>query len=283
MIKVKDIPTFLSKELSSLYSKSDLRSFFYLIVEYVFNYTNTDALMQYESKINSSHIKSIKLIVSSLKKNVPIQQILGYSWFYGRKFNVNKNVLIPRPETEELIEWILSDNSSFKSVLDIGCGSGCISVCLAANNKLKVTSLDVSKLALIVANDNANKFSTPIKFIHADIFANDTIFKLDNFDIIVSNPPYVLESEKSMMSKNVLQYEPHLALFVPNNDPLKYYNTIAKIASKRLNQNGLLYFEINEQKGSEILKMLNDKGFSSVELKQDLHGKDRMVKAKWKL
>ena len=218
-----------------------------------------------------------------LKKEVPIQQIIGYTWFYGHKFNVNKNVLIPRPETEELVDWILKDNPAYKSILDIGCGSGCISISLALNSNLKMTSLEVSELALIQAKDNADKFMTPIKFIHADIFAKDTIFKLDHFDIIVSNPPYVLESDKCMMANNVLQYEPHLALFVPDNNPLKYYDTIAEIATKRLNQNGLLYFEIHEQKGSEILKMLDDKGFISVELKQDLQGKDRMVKAKWKL
>ena len=228
-------------------------------------------------------VKKIKHIVSLLKKEVPIQQILGYTWFYGRKFNVNKNVLIPRPETEELVDWILKDNPAYKSILDIGCGSGCISISLALNSNLKMTSLEVSELALIQAKDNADKFMTSIKFIHADIFAKDTIFKLDHFDIIVSNPPYVLESNKCMMANNVLQYEPHLALFVPVNNPLKYYDTIAEIATKRLNQNGLLYFEIHEQKGSEILKMLDDKGFTSVELKQDLQGKDRMVKAKWKL
>ena len=283
MLKVKDIRAYLNDELSTLYPKSELRGFFYLIVEYVFSYNNTEALMQSESHINSNDVKTIKRIVSSLKKESPIQQLLGYTWFYGHKFNVNKNVLIPRPETEELVDWILKDNPAYKSILDIGCGSGCISISLALNSNLKMTSLEVSELALIQAKDNADKFMTPIKFIHADIFAKDTIFKLDHFDIIVSNPPYVLESDKSMMANNVLQNEPHLALFVPDDNPIKYYNTIAEIATKRLNQNGLLYFEIHEQKGSEILKMLKDKGFTSVELKQDLQGKDRMVKAKWKL
>ena len=283
MLKVKDIRAYLNEELSTLYPKNELRGFFYLIVEYVFNYSNTDALMQSESQINSIDIESIKRIVSSLKKEVPIQQILGYTWFYGRKFNVHKNVLIPRPETEELVDWILKDNPAYKSILDIGCGSGCISISLALNSNLKMTSLDVSELALIQAKENADKFMTPIKFIHADIFAKETIFKLDHFDVIVSNPPYVLESDKSMMANNVLQNEPHLALFVPDDNPIMYYNTIAEIATKRLNQNGLLYFEIHEQKGSEILKMLKDKAFTSVELKQDLQGKDRMVKAKWKL
>ena len=283
MLKVKDIRAYLNDELSTLYPKSELRGFFYLIVEYVFSYNNTEALMQSESHINSNDVITIKRIVSSLKKESPIQQLLGYTWFYGHKFNVNKNVLIPRPETEELVDWVLKDNPAYKTVLDIGCGSGCISISLALNSKVKVTSLDVSKLALIQAKKNADKFETSIQFIHADIFAKDTIFKLNHFDIIISNPPYVLESDKSMMSNNVLQYEPHLALFVPDDNPIKYYHTIAEIATKRLNQNGLLYFEIHEHKGSEILEMLKDKGFTSVELKQDLQGKDRMVKAKWKL
>lgn len=283
MLKVKDIRAYLNEELSTLYPKNELRGFLNLIVEYVLDFSNIDLLLYSESLINSNDVKKIKHIVSLLKKEVPIQQIIGYTWFYGHKFNVNKNVLIPRPETEELVDWILKDNPAYKSILDIGCGSGCISISLALNSNLKVTSLDVSELALIQAKENADKFMTPIKFIHADIFAKDTIFKLDHFDVIVSNPPYVLESDKSMMANNVLQNEPHLALFVPDDNPIMYYNTIAEIATKRLNQNGLLYFEIHEQKGSEILKMLKDKGFTSVELKQDLQGKDRMVKAKWKL
>ena len=283
MLKVKDIRAYLNEELSTLYPKNELRGFLNLIVEYVLDFSNIELLLYSESIINSNDVKKIKHIVSLLKKEVPIQQILGYTWFYGRKFNVNKNVLIPRPETEELVDWVLKDNPAYKSILDIGCGSGCISISLALNSTLKVTSLDVSELALIKAKENANKFNTPIHFIHADIFAKDTIFKLDHFDIIVSNPPYVLESDKSMMANNVLQNEPHLALFVPDDNPLKFYDTITEIATKRLNQNGLLYFEIHEQKGAEILKMLDDKGFTSVELKQDLQGKDRMVKAKWKL
>ena len=283
MLKVKDIRAYLNEELSTLYPKNELRGFLNLIVEYVLDFSNIDLLLYSESLINSNDVKKIKHIVALLKKELPIQQILGYTWFYGRKFNVNKNVLIPRPETEELVDWILKDNPTYKSILDIGCGSGCISISLALNSNLKMTSLEVSELALIQAKDNADKFMTPIKFIHADIFAKDTIFKLDHFDIIVSNPPYVLESDKSMMANNVLQNEPHLALFVPDDNPLKFYDTITEIATKRLNQNGLLYFEIHEQKGSEILKMLKDKGFTSVELKQDLQGKDRMVKAKWKL
>lgn len=283
MLKVKDIRAYLNEELSTLYPKNELRGFLNLIVEYVLDFSSIELLFYSESLINSNDVKKIKHIVSLLKKEVPIQQIIGYTWFYGHKFNVNKNVLIPRPETEELVNWILKDNPAYKSILDIGCGSGCISISLALNSNLKMTSLEVSELALIQAKDNADKFMTPIKFIHADIFAKNTIFKLDYFDIIVSNPPYVLESDKCMMANNVLQYEPHLALFVPDNNPLKYYDRIAEIATKRLNQNGLLYFEIHEQKGSEILKMLDDKGFTSLELKQDLQGKDRMVKAKWKL
>ena len=208
MLKVKDIRAYLNEELSTLYPKNELRVFLNLIVEYVLDFSNIDLLLYSESLINSNDVKLIKHIVALLKKEVPIQQILGYTWFYGHKFNVNKNVLIPRPETEELVNWILKDNPAYKSILDIGCGSGCISISLALNSNLKMTSLEVSELALIQAKDNADKFMTPIKFIHADIFAKDTIFKLDHFDVIVSNPPYVLESDKCMMANNVLQYEP---------------------------------------------------------------------------
>ena len=176
MIKVKDIRAYLNEELHALYSKNELRGFLNLIVEYVLDYSNINLLMYSESSININDIKKIKNIVSLLKKEVPIQQIIGYTWFYGRKFNVNKNVLIPRPETEELVDWILKDNPAYKSILDIGCGSGCISISLALNSNLKMTSLEVSELALIQAKDNADKFMSEIDSAGVFLPMQDEIF-----------------------------------------------------------------------------------------------------------
>ena len=283
MLKIKDIRNYLKDSLRSQYPDYEHRGFYNWIVEYLFNFTNVDALMQAEKFIEENNITEIKRIVSLLKDEIPIQQIVGYTWFYGHKFYVNEHVLIPRPETEELVAWILKDKLEHKSILDVGTGSGCIPISIALNSLAKVTTLDVSELAIVQAKENAETLNARINFIQADIFASDTILKLDQCDIIVSNPPYVLESDKKMMANNVLKNEPHLALFVPDEDALKFYNTIADIATKRLNSEGLLYFEIHEQKGPEIVELLKEKGFSSIELKQDLQGKDRMVKAVWKL
>ena len=283
MLKIKDIRNYLKDSLGSQYPDSEHRGFYNWIVEYLFNFSNMDALMQAEKFIEENNITEIKRIVSLLKDEIPIQQIVGYTWFYGHKFYVNEHVLIPRPETEELVAWILKDKLEHKSILDVGTGSGCIPISIAINSLAKVTTLDVSELAIEQAKENAETLNARINFIQADIFASDTILKLDQCDIIVSNPPYVLESDKKMMANNVLKNEPHLALFVPDEDALKFYNTIADIATKRLNSQGLLYFEIHEQKGPEIIELLKEKGFSSIELKQDLQGKDRMVKAVWKL
>ena len=283
MLKIKDIRLYLKDTLSAQYPDSELRGFYNWILEYLFNFSNMDALMQAEKFIEENNITEIKRIVSLLKEEIPIQQIVGYAWFYGHKFNVNEHVLIPRPETEELVDWILKDKPEHKSILDVGTGSGCIPISIALNSLTKVATLDVSELAIVQAKENAETLNARINFIQADIFAEDTILKLDHHDIIVSNPPYVLESDKEMMAHNVLGHEPHLALFVPDTDALKFYHTIAEIATKRLNSEGFLYFEIHEQKGPELVKMLKEKGFSSIELKQDMQGKDRMVKAVWKL
>ena len=283
MLKIKDIRKYLKDSLASQYPDSELRGFYNWIVEYLFNFSNMDALMQAEKYLEENNITEIERIVSLLKKEKPIQQIVGYAWFYGHKFSVNKQVLIPRPETEELVDWILKDKPEHKSILDVGTGSGCIPISLALNSSAKVSTMDVSELAIQQAKENAETLKASVHFIQADVFAEDTILKLDYYDIIISNPPYVLESDKKMMANNVLKNEPHLALFVPDTDALKFYNTIADIAAKRLNSEGLLYFEIHEQKGPAIVEMLKEKGFSPIELKQDLQGKDRMVKAVWKL
>jgi release factor glutamine methyltransferase len=283
MQKIKDIRLFLKDSLAAQYPESELRGFNNWILEYLFDYSSMDALMQAEKDLSDKNIKDLNRIITFLKQEKPIQQIVGYAWFYGLKFSVNEHVLIPRPETEELVDWILKDKPEGKSILDIGTGSGCIPITIALNSTAQVSTLDISDLAIVQAKDNAKNLNASINFIQADILAKESIDKLDTYDVIVSNPPYVLESDQELMENNVLDNEPYLALFVPNDDALKFYIAITDIASKKLNKNGLLYFEIHEDKGQETLDMLARKGFENLELRKDLQGKERMVKAVWKL
>jgi len=283
MQKIKDIRLFLKDSLAAQYPESELRGFNNWILEYLFDYSSMDALMQAEKDLSDKNIKDLNRIITFLKQEKPIQQIVGYAWFYGHKFSVNEHVLIPRPETEELVDWILKDKPEGKSILDIGTGSGCIPITIALNSTAQVSTLDISDLAIVKAKANAKNLNASINFIQADILAKESIDKLDTYDVIVSNPPYVLESDQELMANNVLDNEPYLALFVPNDDALKFYIAITDIASKKLNKNGLLYFEIHEDKGQETLDMLARKGFENLELRKDLQGKERMVKAVWKL
>lgn len=282
MQKVKDIRPFLKSNLGTQFPDSELRGFLNWILEFVLDFSVMDALMKEDDFLKKEEINEIHRISKLINQHIPIQQIVGYAWFYGIKFPISKNVLIPRPETEELVDWILKDDVSTKTVLDIGTGSGCIPISIALNSYASVSSLDVSDLALDQAKKNAELFKTQINFIQANILDSKVLYQLDNYDVIVSNPPYVLESDKELMSANVLNNEPHLALFVPDNKALIFYEAIAEIATKRLNKNGLLYFEIHELKSEETINMLNSKGFNQIELRKDMQGKDRMIKAVWK-
>lgn len=212
-----------------------------------------------------------------LEKFVPIQYILGETEFYGLHFKVGPGVLIPRPETEELVDLIIKQAPNDEiSILDIGTGSGCIAVSLAKFlPQAKVTALDVSQDALAIARQNAAQNGVEVSFVEKDILTTDTLHQ--NFDIMVSNPPYVLNIEKQKMQPNVLEHEPHTALFVPDNDPLLFYRKIAQLAQKHLNPNGKLYFEINEAFGNETVELLESLGFKNVVLKKDFFGKDRVV------
>ena len=283
MQKVKDIRLFLKEDLGSQYPDSELRGFLNWILEYVLDFSTMDALMKAEKLLKVEDIAEVKRIVRLLKQEIPIQQIVGYAWFYGAKFTISKQVLIPRPETEELVDWILKDGVNEKDLLDVGTGSGCIPISIALKSTASVSSLDISKVALEQAKENAVFLKTAVNFIHADILNPETKNSLSKYDVIVSNPPYVLESDKHMMSANVLENEPHLALFVVDEKALIFYEAIAEIATEKLNDKGLLYFEIHELKGLETIDMLRTKGFTQIELRKDMQGKDRMVKAVWKL
>jgi release factor glutamine methyltransferase len=217
----------------------------------------------------------------------PVQYVVGFSWFYGLKFKVNPSVLIPRPETEELVHWILETTKKETmlnaTILDIGTGSGCIPVTLKVKNaQLNISCLDVSESALITASRNAYRNNVDIDFKCLNILEEKEQEKLGLFDIIVSNPPYIPEKEKNLMQNNVLDFEPHLALFVDDKHPLIFYETIANFAQKHLNTEGYLFFECNEHNANDVQLMLSKNKFSDIVLRQDMSGKDRMIRAKTK-
>ena len=272
---VNIIPKFLS-EINN-FSSREITSFAYLSIEKILGYSKSDCIIHSNQELNNDNIISFENIINDLKQNIPIQYILGEAHFYDLKFKVNSSTLIPRGETEELVQYILIHD--FTSVLDIGTGSGCIAISIAKNSNSKITAIDNSIEALEIAKSNAILNSVKINFVLSDVFNfSDT----KKYDLIVSNPPYVLESEKKIMDKNVLDYEPHNALFVSDNDPLVYYNEIAKIATNNLNKNGLLFFEINENYSKQIIELLSNLNFVDIELKKDINGRDRIIKSIFK-
>lgn len=271
---------YINNSLKKLYSEPEIKSFSRIILEEVTDSYFPSITIDKNTKITETQQEKIKEIVDRLKQFEPIQYILEYTVFYGLNFYVNKNVLIPRPETEELVELIINENKNRDSIkiLDIGTGSGAIAITLAKYIKSSdVSAWDISFKAIDVAVLNMKRNATNVAFQRIDVLSDYPIDK--KYDIIVSNPPYVLESEKKEMENNVLDYEPHLALFVPDNDPLLFYNRIAEIAKNILNKNGKLYFEINASKGHETYQMLKEKGFGEIILTKDISGNDRIVKA----
>ena len=272
---VNIIPKFLS-EINN-FSSREVTSFAYLSIEKILGYSKSDCIIHSNQELTNDNIISFENIISDLKQNIPIQYILGEADFYDLKFKVNSSTLIPRGETEELVQYILLHD--FISVLEIGTGSGCIAVSIAKNSNSKITAIDNSIEALEIAKSNAILNSVKINFVLSDVFNfSDT----KKYDLIVSNPPYVLESEKKIMDKNVLDYEPHNALFVSDNDPLVYYKEITKIATNNLNKNGLLFFEINENYSKQIIELLSNLNFVDIELKKDINGRDRIIKSVFK-
>ena len=272
---VNIIPKFLS-EINN-FSRREVASFAYLSIEKILGYSKSDCIIHSNQELTNDNIISFENIISDLKQNIPIQYILGEAHFYDLKFKVNSSTLIPRGETEELVQYILLHD--FISVLEIGTGSGCIAVSIAKNSNSKITAIDNSIEALEIAKSNAILNSVKINFVLSDVF---NFSETKKYDLIVSNPPYVLESEKKIMDKNVLDYEPHNALFVSDNDPLVYYKEIAKIATNNLNKNGLLFFEINENYSKQIIELLSNLNFVDIELKKDINGRDRIIKSVFK-
>jgi release factor glutamine methyltransferase len=278
---IKDIRGHLIKELRDIYPENEINAITNLLFKTLFGidrlhiYLNQDFILPSESRIR------IMEIARALRTGKPIQYILGKTFFYGCTIKVNEGTLIPRPETEELVDLIIKETRDFKGkITDIGAGSGCIAISLKKSLKsAEVTGLDISENALEVARSNAILNDADVSFINCDILHFDQA-EVPGCDIIVSNPPYVMESEKQFMSRNVLDFEPHKALFVPDNDPLLFYRAILNFSEKKLSSEGQIYLEINEKKGDEILHLLDIAGFSEIKIITDMNGKNRFIKGK---
>ncbi len=297
-MRLKELKDIFTKELENLYSKEESQTILnYILIDALEitrpNTSPKDSLWRDSSglaklsilsqlELSDDQTRKVFSILGELKKSIPIQYLLGTAHFYGMELKVTPDVLIPRQETEELVDWIIKDNRQPAKlrILDVCTGSGCIA--LALKKQLPesiVTAIDISEKALEVAKENANKLQLDIQFIKADALNLAHQIQSNSFDIIVSNPPYIPESDKVTMQKNVLLYEPHLALFVPDENPLLFYDAIARYARKL---NGVtLYFEIHEEKGENLLSLLDNTGFEDIVIKMDLNGKNRMLKCRF--
>lgn len=281
---VRTLRTYFNDALLGYYPDYEISSFFNILTEHVLRMKRSEVAMNLYKVVPGKKYDKFEKAITQLKAYQPIQYIIGETEFYGLRLMVDGSVLIPRPETEELVDWIIkgrSDHGTPINILDIGTGSGCIAIALAKHlPHANVYALEVCKEALRTAKKNAKLNDAEVAIVKGDILNDDLSFDADlKFDIIVSNPPYVRETEKDKMSANVLDHEPHLALFVQDSDPLIFYQRIARFAQRTLNQNGCLYFEINEDLGKDVDALLHTIGYTSVQLKQDINQKDRMVKA----
>lgn len=276
---IKKVISFIKSELKNYYPITEIESFISIIFEYLFDYSRIQIQLNIDKKVFFEDFEKITYIINKLKDYKPIQYILGETEFYDLKFYVNEDVLIPRPETEELVDLIIKENQNKSlNIIDIGTGSGCIAIALAKNmEKSKVAAVDISDKALKLTKKNSKLNKVTINTLHINILKHPESIK-DKFDIIVSNPPYVTNSEKKLMQKNVLDFEPHLALFVSDDNPLQFYRSIADFAVNHLNKGGKLYFEINEAYGEQVAFLLESKGFSDIIVQKDINNKDRIVR-----
>jgi len=267
------------EELGGLYPDSEWKTFFYWLLEEQLGVDRFGFSLNSDQRLQSTDRKYFETALDRLKQHEPIQYILGHAWFYGLQIGVNAHTLIPRPETEELVAWVLSDwGTSQTTVLDLGTGSGCIALALAKNmTEATISAMDFSEDALEKAKQNAAELDLQVHFFKGDILEDSSF---GQYDVMVSNPPYVRLLEKQMMKQNVLAFEPDSALYVSDDDPLLYYRHLAKLATAMLKPKGAIYVEINEYLGEASMALFEAQGLSSVELRKDLFGKDRMLKAK---
>jgi release factor glutamine methyltransferase len=269
-------------ELGTIYEEGEAAAIADWVIEYITESKQMDRVFQREKLLTEKQEQQLKEYTTRLLMHEPVQYVLQESWFCGLKFYVDKNVLIPRPETEELVEWVIT-NCRFPvdrlSILDIGSGSGCIPIALKRKlRKAEVSGCDISEAALQVARKNAATLGADIHFILLDFLDSEQRRRLPSFDIIISNPPYIPEKDKQHMQPNVLQYEPHTALFVPDNDALTFYKAIADFGKEHLNPTGVIYTEIHEELASPVTELFNSKGYA-LEIKKDMQGKERMLRA----
>jgi len=252
------------------------------VAEHVLQLTRLQLSTERQTPVNEQIWLSVEKIIQRLQQHEPLQYVLGTAHFYGLELEVSPAVLIPRPETEELVDIIIKENIAGQNlnILDICTGSGCIPIALSAHlNTQKVYGLDISEPALTVARRNALKYQQPVNWLQQDILVGLPNLPPRSFDIIVSNPPYVLEQEKQLMRANVIDFEPHLALFVPDEDALRFYKQIAAQALSLLKPTGILYFEINENKAAGLTLMLQELGYGTIKILKDMFGKDRFIRA----
>ena len=279
-MKLSQLKINFTTVLQGVYDKEEVHCFFYILCDFFLQYSRFEVSMALDTIVSAKNITAFDMALLRLKKQEPIQYILGCTAFYGLTFKVNKHTLIPRPETEELVDWVLSnlhDQDSMLDILDIGTGSGCIAISLAKNiPTARVSGLDISEKTLEVAQENAVKNQVLVSFCKKDILRTTSL--KNRYNVMVSNPPYVRQLEKKAMNANVLDYEPGVALFVPNEDPLLFYRKIAQLAIVSLQTRGWLYFEINEYLSKEMDVLLKEIGFANIEIKKDFREVPRMIK-----
>ena len=267
-------------QLQEAYHQEEINSFFYMLCDFFLHLSRFEVSMGKDTVVSKSSLARFEAALLRLQAQEPIQYILGSVAFYGLTFKVNKHTLIPRPETEELVDWMVSDfknQGAVLDILDIGTGSGCIAIALAKNlPKARFFAIDISENALVVAQENALKNQVLVSFSQKDIVNTTALDK--KYDVIVSNPPYVRQLEKKAMSVNVLDYEPSAALFVTNEDPLLFYRIIAQLAQDSLHSKGWLYFEINEYLSLEMETLLHEIGYINIEIRNDFRAVPRMIK-----
>jgi release factor glutamine methyltransferase len=281
-LPVKELITEFRVQLVPQYDVKEVMHFLYLLFDAWKGWTKAQVHLESANELTEAEVSRFADALNQLKNDNPIQYIIGETWFHGLRLKVSPDVLIPRPETEELVSVAEKDIRKKKfnelSILDLCTGSGCIAMSLKKIFPFaKVTALDISLAALQIARENARLNKCDIGFVHGDILDKKTVSDLQDYYIIISNPPYVRESEKKFMKKNVLEYEPAIALFVPDEDPLMFYKAIADLALIRLRNPGKLYVEINEFFAGDIRKLLLSKGFHNVEIVQDIHQKCRFA------
>jgi len=279
-VKIKDILDLYSNQLAEVYSRNEIKNLFHSSMNYLLGMSKADIIIRKEEDVTEEIYFKFDKILKELKKECPIEYITGEALFYGNKINVNKHVLIPRPETEELVQLIVSEQKRDDIyILDAGTGSGCIAISLKKHlPKSTVYAIDNSQEALYVAQENAKRNQVDVDFKETDLLNKKEMSKLPSFDIIVSNPPYIRDSEKKWMKNNVINYEPHSALFVSDINPLVFYHAIAEFSMNHLKRNGILYYEINENLSAELIKLHKSIGFYEINLIKDLNKKDRMLR-----